>query len=208
MGYSPLLKPTRRLSAFLSSPLFSHKQIGPRLKRPMPNGKRHRRSSDYFSKQRDLTVEIGKKACVIYVAATQSDLAAVNERLNSEGFDVCCVLATEQVARSVQSGVDNLPTAVKDCVSNSELCVILLPEREADDEGIGHAAGFAAQMGRRIIGVVAGNREDYPGGFNAAASVIRVASDRLAAAIQGQNIWELPDGTVIPDRTIDHQRCQ
>lgn len=154
-------------------------------------------------------MEHRKIACVIYVIATQNELPQVKESLKSQEFDTGCVLTTLEVAQAAQEGTaGGLPTPVRDCIANSQLCIFLLPANKEDDGGIGQAAQLAVQLEKRIIGVVAGDRDQYPDGFKAVASVIRVSSSALASAIQGKNIWESPNKSAIPERSIDHQKCQ
>jgi hypothetical protein len=153
-------------------------------------------------------MEQKKSACVIYVAKTKAELPHATRTLNSEGFEVCAVLATVEVAQTAQSGGDDLPPPVRACIANSELCVFLIPAEDQDDEGIGQAASLAAQMGRRVIGLVSGDRAEYPEGFRTANSVIRIASERFSTSVHGTDVWETPDNEVLSDRTIHHQKCQ
>lgn len=89
-------------------------------------------------------MERKKSACVVYVAKTKGELPRVTQALNSEGFEICAVLATIEVAQSAQSGGDDLPLPVRACIENSELCVFLIPAEDQDDEAIGRGASGGA----------------------------------------------------------------
>lgn len=149
-----------------------------------------------------------KKACVIYVRATESELPRVNRELEQEGYTVNAVLATAQDLRSIRNDSNDISDALRQCIADADLCVFLIPEEEENDGGIGGGAGFARQMGKRIVVLVGGARAVYPEGFDIADAIIRMASPRLTAVIQGEDTWESPDQTVIPDRPIHHQKCQ
>lgn len=150
-----------------------------------------------------------KRACLVYVAATEAGRHEVRARLEGSGYTVCEVKVELDVAIAAQAGETALPAALVDCISGSSLCIFLLPEMESDDCILGDAAGLSNQLGKRTIGIVAGARTKYPPTFeDQAESMLRLGSERLADAISGIEIWEKPDRSIVSDRTIDHIRCQ
>ncbi len=150
-----------------------------------------------------------KRACLVYVAATEAGRDAIRARLEQSGYSVCEIKAEQDVALAAQSGQVDLPIALAECITGSDLCVFLLPEEECDDCGLGGAAGLAVQLGRRIIGIVAGGRTEYPESFDTGAgSMLRIGSDRLDDAINGTDVWERQDRSPAVDRPIKHVRCQ
>ncbi len=148
-----------------------------------------------------------KNACVIYVTATKGDLPAIQEELEKSEYTVCSVHATLEAAKAAQSGSENIPEAIKRCIERSNQCLFLIPENEDNDEGIGEAAGLAIQLGKRLVGLVAGSRTELPEGFDALGIIIGMRSPRVAAVIQGDDTSEL-EGKPARDRSIDHQKCQ
>jgi hypothetical protein len=153
--------------------------------------------------------QIEKRACLIYVTATENDRAAVREELEGAGYVVCEVKAELDEALAAKAGEDGLRDEITACVGASELCIFLLPEDDADDGVIGTAAGYADSLGKRLIGIVAGSRTSYPDVLeDFAPSMVRVGSDRLAQAIAGDDVWEAADRSPVADRPIKHVRCQ
>lgn len=156
-----------------------------------------------------MDAQIEKRACLIYVTATENDRAAVREKLEGAGYVVCEVKAELNEAVAAKAGEDGLRDEITACVGASELCVFLLPEDDADDGVIGTAAGYADSLGKRLIGVVAGIRVSYPDVLeDFAPSMVRIGSERLRQAIEGEEVWERPDRTPVLDRPIRHVRCQ
>lgn len=149
-----------------------------------------------------------KRACLIYVIATEAMRAPAKSRLEAQGYDVCEVKAEVEDAVAAQAGSHTLPAALAECIAQSDLCVFLLPE-EADADGlIGAAAGMAGGLDKPSVCVVAGDREEYPAEVDDHASIVREDSDKLDDAICGGEVREAPDRSPSPDRKIDHVRCQ
>jgi 3-hydroxyisobutyrate dehydrogenase-like beta-hydroxyacid dehydrogenase len=149
-----------------------------------------------------------KRACLIYVTATEALRAPVKARLEAQGFDVCEVKADLEDALAAQEGATQLPAALADCIAQSDLCVFLLPEEAGGDGLIGAAAGMAGGLDKQSVCVVAGGREEYPAEIDDHASIVREDSERLDDAICGTEVHEAPDRSPAPDRKIDHIRCQ
>lgn len=150
-----------------------------------------------------------KRACLVYVTATAAKRGPVKAQLEKSGYAVCEVKAQLEDAVAARAGSADLPGELADCISNSELCVFLLPEDDADDGILDDAAGLANRLQKRIVGVVAGARDIYPQSFNDhAKSMVRANGDRLDDAIFGSELWEGPDRSPVSPRTITHIRCQ
>ncbi len=150
-----------------------------------------------------------KRACLVYVAATRPGVEAMKQELESAGYDVCAVEAVLDEATKAQAGEAGLPYALEECIRSSDLCVFLLPEEASHDGALGGGAGLAGQLGKRLICIVAGDRENYPEEFDDAAdSMLRQGSDRLDDALNGNDAWERPDRSPVADRPIKHVRCQ
>lgn len=150
-----------------------------------------------------------KRACLVYVAATEDGREEVRRRLEQSGYAVCEVKAEHDVALAAQAGHASLPDVLMECIAGSNLCLFLLPEEEASDGCLSGAAGLASRLGKRIIGIVAGTRIKYPESFgDSAGSMLRVDSDRLDNAISGSDFWERQDRSLVVDRPIKHVRCQ
>lgn len=150
-----------------------------------------------------------KRACLIYVEATAARRDKVKSRLIENGYSVCEVKAELDDALAAQAGQPGLPAALSECIAGSELCVFLLPEAQTSDCLLDSAAGLSNQLGKRIVGVVAGAREKYPRSFDDnAAAMVREGSARLDDAICGAEVWERPDRSQVADRPIKHIRCQ
>ncbi len=150
-----------------------------------------------------------KRACLVYVTATEGGRNAVKVRLEQRGYSVCEVRAEFDEALAAKAGKADLPIALAECIAGSDLCVFLLPEAEVDDCALDKASGLASQLAKRVIGVVAGIRTKYPESFDdSAQSMVRENSNRLDDAISGIEVWERPDRSPVADRTIKHVRCQ
>jgi len=149
-----------------------------------------------------------KLACIIYVAATEGQVPQVKAQLELEGYEACTVRCTLEIAKNAQNGNESIPRNIEDCITRSDLVMFLIPEDEAQDEGIGLAGSMATAIGKRIIGLISGDRSVYPDELRTADSIIPITSKRIAAVIQGENVWETTSCEPIPDRRIDHQKCQ
>lgn len=156
-----------------------------------------------------MTPEDEKRACLVYVPTTAAMRGEVRQKLENSGYTVCEVEASLAEAVAVKAGDHTAAGPLADCISRSDLCIFLLPEEFAQDEGLAGAAGIADAAGKRIIGIVAGVRSAYPQIFDEnAESMLRNGSLDLDIAIEGTPTWEAPDGTRAPDRKITRVRCQ
>lgn len=153
-------------------------------------------------------METQKTACLIYVASLKQELPRVQESLEREGYKVVTLLVSLSVAQQIKENSGQVPAEVRACIEQADICVFLLPEETVEDVGLSGAAGLAGQLGKRIIGLVAGARTVYPEGFELAGAMIRLASPRLKSVLQGEDTWEAEDKSPIKERGIDHQRCQ
>lgn len=150
-----------------------------------------------------------KRACLIYVAATAGDRCPTRASLEEAGYDVCEVMAELHDALAAQSAVDDLPEALATCIAQSDLCVFLLPADQDHDGLLSEAAALAHRAGKRMVGVVAGARDQYPEPLDDhAGAMVRQGSKQLPAAVVGAEIWEGPGGSPAPVREIKHIRCQ
>ncbi|MBX9403153.1 hypothetical protein K4L06_17730 [Lysobacter sp. BMK333-48F3] len=149
-----------------------------------------------------------KKACVIYVNSNKDELPRVQEELEQNGYAVCSALASTEAARGLLHDESDVSETIRNCISNAELCIFLIPEELEQDGEIHGAASVAGQLGKRMVGLVGGARTVYPQEFDIAGAIIRISSARLANVIQGEDVWESADNAPIKDRVIDHQKCQ
>jgi hypothetical protein len=150
-----------------------------------------------------------KLACLIYVAATADRRQAVAEKLRQSGYQVREFKAPLNDALAARAGLPGIPATLAQCIADADLCVFLLPEAAENDGTLNSLAEFANQSGKRVVGIAAGARHQYPECFeDNAASMLRENSARLSEAIRGANIWERPDRSLVDDRIIEHQRCQ
>lgn len=150
-----------------------------------------------------------KLACLIYVTATANKRQAVTDSLHRQGYRVREFKAPLKDALAARAGRTAIPAALAQCIADADLCVFLLPESDKDDCTLNAAAELAGGSGKRIIGVVSGDRHQYPESFeDTAESMVRDGSPRLDAAINGAKVWERPDRSPVDDRKIRHQRCQ
>lgn len=150
-----------------------------------------------------------KHACLIYVSVTESLRAVAREKLTSEGFEVCEVLADLDDAKAAQAAEGTLPTDLRKCIDKANVCVFLLPEDANNDGCIGPGGGLASELGKPFIAVVEGGREILPQVFDAdAAGVVHDCEDEFIDAIRGDQTFKNPDGSNSDDRKITHIRCQ
>jgi hypothetical protein len=150
-----------------------------------------------------------KRACLIYVTATEGNRDSVRARLEQGGYRVCEVKAELDDALAAKEGSRDLPVALTECITTSHVCVFLLPEETMNDGMIGDAADLANRLEKRIIGVIAGARVVYPESLDDHAhSMVRENSGRLDDAICGTEVWERPNRLPVADRPIEHVRCQ
>lgn len=150
-----------------------------------------------------------KRACLVYVAATEGLRGVVRLRLQANGYLICEVKADLDDALAAQAGSTNLPAKLVNCMTNADLCIFLLPEKATADGLIGPAVGLASELDKPTVCVVAGSRADYPQCVDDhAQAIVREDSNRLDDAICGKEIREMPDRSLSPDRIIQHIRCQ
>lgn len=148
------------------------------------------------------------KACIIYVKSTQAEVTPTKQRLMEVGYAVCESLASIDEANAAQLGAADLPRKISECIANADLCIFLLPENESDDGCIGGAASMSSRLGKRMVGIVAGDRAVYGDYFDSSGSMLRVGSTRISSAIAGENVWEEVGGKIAPERKIKHLPCQ
>lgn len=156
-----------------------------------------------------MTESKGKKACLVYVSASEAARKAAVEQLHAKGYEVCEVLADTDDVQKMQADAGELPPDLLACLDRSEICVILLPE-DPDADGIIAAAASGADAQRlRMVCVVAGDRASYPESIDDhAKSVVRVGSPKLAPAIDGEECWEEPGGGPRIERKFKTVKCQ
>lgn len=149
-----------------------------------------------------------KRACLIYVDATADRRAHVRARLEQADYVVCEVRASLKDAKAAKAGAVCLPPEVQQCISDAEFCLILLPEDETDDGLIAGAAGFASQLGKPFITVVAGTREKFPDTIgDCSRAILRESSSRLANALASERVWERADQSRFRGRRIKNVTC-
>ena len=66
-----------------------------------------------------------RKACLIYVTATEGLRRPVRAELERAGFTVCEVKADIEDARAAKAGDDRLPPELSACLRDADLCVFL-----------------------------------------------------------------------------------
>lgn len=154
-------------------------------------------------------MEQTKRACLIYVSATARMVPAARARLEAEGYAVCEVIADldTAAAAATQDG-SVLPSPLKDCIDNADLCAFLLPEDAASDGLMVAGGGLASELGKPFIGVIEGGRDALPDPFEQdAAGIVHDCDESLSKAIKGDRSFRNPDGTV-RERGIRHLKCQ
>lgn len=150
-----------------------------------------------------------KRACLIYVTPTAAQRAGVREQLEQDGFTVCEVKADLEDAIAAQTGSEELPDPLKDCIAGSDVAVFLLPDEASGDGLLTGAAGYADAAGKSIVCIVSGARTAYPEIFqDAADSMLRDGSGSLKEALSGGEIWEGADKAKITKRPMTHVKCQ
>lgn len=146
------------------------------------------------------------KACVVFTVGLEAEVPPVLDQLASQGFDICTASADQETVEAAQAGSTGLPDAIKGCIDNAVVCVFLIPETVP--ESLIAAAGYAGSSGNRIVAVC----EDVtalPKVFDElATSVVQVNSPKLPEAIQGDTVWEAPNGSAGAKRSITRIKCQ
>ncbi|MCV4261429.1 hypothetical protein [Pseudomonas capsici] len=146
------------------------------------------------------------KACIVFTIGLEKEVPAISTQLSDEGFNVCTAAADQDIVEAAQSGSLSIPEAVKSCIDNAEICIFLIPKEES--EGTMTAAGYAGNLGNKIVAVVE-DINSLPQIFDdLATSVVCIGSPQLPDALKGKSVWESPNGSEAGKRKIDRVRCQ
>lgn len=147
-----------------------------------------------------------KKACVVYTDDFKEEVPAVVKGLEEEGFGVCISVADRDEAEAAEAGIiENVNEAVKDCISNAEICVFLIPR--SMPECITGAAKCAGVSGGEIVAVVE-DIKSIPQIFDElATSIVCAGSPQLPEALGGKEVWEAAKQSS-EGRKIPRIKCQ
>lgn len=89
--------------------------------------------------------------------------------------------------------------------------VVLLTPKTCGSEWVNWEIEQASRLGKRVVGIwVHGEAGcDLPEALTKFAdSVVGWNTDRIIAAIDGEDTWECSDGSTMPDRLIKRIKCQ
>jgi hypothetical protein len=146
------------------------------------------------------------KACIVFTVGLEKEVSPISTQLSAKGYNVCVAAADQEIVEAAQAGASCIPDAVKNCISDAEICVFLIPRQDAESVEI--AAGFAGSMGKQIV-AVAEDIDSLPQVFDDfAKSVVVVGSPKLGNALQGESVWERPTGSSDGKRIIHRVKCQ
>lgn len=152
---------------------------------------------------------MSKKACLIYIQATEPFVEDTTALLEAAGFEVCVEIADAEVAQQAKEGKAGLPENIEKCIKDADECVILYPGDDASDVSLGGVGGACSDSGARVVGVCCGTREQSPADVDDFAdSYVHSDSPKLSDAINGESCWENSDRTPAPPRKIDRVKCQ
>ena len=150
-----------------------------------------------------------KQACLIYVNETETMVGEACTRLEAAGYTVCAVKASLEIVAAAEANSAALPKDLADCISQSELCIFLVPEQQDADGLLGAAAGEAGRLSKQMVGIIAGGRATSPSGLDDhAQAIIRQNSSSLDAAISGEEIRETPAAARAHERSFVTVKCQ
>lgn len=152
---------------------------------------------------------MSKKACLIYIKATENSVQSATEKLEAEGFDVCAEIAEIKDAEVLKTGGSEIPEKLKECIEGADVCVILFPEDESLDGSFAGIPGACSDSGSRVVGVSCGTRANTPQDIDDLAdSYVHSDSPKFPDAVNGEDCWENPDRSPAPARRIDRVKCQ
>lgn len=93
------------------------------------------------------------KACVIFSPTKEAEAEQVVVRLRAEGYDVCAITVTPEVAAAAKEGSSSLPTDIAACIAGAEVCVILVDVDPGASSALGGLGGMASDGGSRVVTV-------------------------------------------------------
>ncbi|WP_157073603.1 hypothetical protein [Sphingomonas soli] len=150
-----------------------------------------------------------KRACLVYIAATATSVDSVRSRLEGEGYAICVIEAQPDDAVAAQSGERDLPPELLQCIENSDICVFLIPEEPGASGDLCAGIGVANSEGKRTIAVLCGDPKQIPEGVDDLAdAVVKIDSDRLIPAVEGEDVWESPSAKPDEPRKTNRVKCQ
>lgn len=150
-----------------------------------------------------------KRACIIFVDSTRSQVAHVRSALEANGYKVSETEVCPDEATAAQSGTGQISESLRICIEGADLCIFLVPEEAGAAEQLGGGVGAGKDAGKRVIGVLVGSGTAVPQVFDDLADcIVRVDSERLPDAINGEEVWEAPDGSTPPPRKPKRVKCQ
>ena len=146
------------------------------------------------------------KACIVFTVGLEKEILPISTQLSANGFTVCVAAADQEIVESAQAGASCVPDAVKNCISDAEICIFLIPRQYAESVEI--AAGFAGRIGKKII-AVAEDINSLPQIFDdLAKSAVAVGSPKLNNALRGESAWEPTTDFSDGKRIINRVKCQ
>lgn len=150
-----------------------------------------------------------KRACLVYTAATAGERDAVRKRLEDQGYDVCEVEAQLADAVAAQAGEADLPSELRACIDGAEVCIFLIPEDASAMGDLGGGIGAGNASGKRVVAVLVGQPQNLPQKVDDLAdAVVRVDSDNLIPAVEGEKVWEAPGKEGGEPRKTKRVKCQ
>jgi len=146
-----------------------------------------------------------KKACVVYVQGLRDEAGQVAGKLEESGYEVCLHEASTAEATAARDSDGQVSASLAKCMAGAELCVFLIDaEDQFDFIGV-----YANAAGVRIVAVMVGKAAAIGGVLDeVAGAAVTIGSKSLGMVLNGEEVWESPDGNRCEPRDIRRQKCQ
>jgi hypothetical protein len=148
-----------------------------------------------------------KLACVVYLSSYVGSLARVEARLLKLGYEVHSFEVSKDRADAIVAGDKaSLPDALRDCLEQSELCVLLIDESAGS---LGTIGGLSSDLGCRVV-TVGKDLESLPIELDDIADghLPDVDHQKADEVLGGERVRINVDGTELPLREPKRQKCQ
>lgn len=148
-----------------------------------------------------------KLACIVYLSTFAGSVDAVEQHLQALGYDVHSFEVTKDRANTVVAGeLSSLPTELRKCLKDAELCILLIGE---DAECLGPIGGLGSDLGCRMV-TIGGDPDDVPTDIDDIADghIPDIEQPEADEVLGGERIRIKPDGEAAPERKPKRQKCQ
>lgn len=150
----------------------------------------------------------------VFVSHVQEDEAHIEKMyalLKDAGFSCRDSSITSQTPNEAQNEAYIKYEVIGPQIEWAGVVVVLLSDKTRDSEWVAWEIERANELGKRVVGIwIHGEAGcELPDALTKYAdSVVGWNTERIIAAISGEDAWECSDGTTMQERNIKRIKCQ